>query len=33
MANLKNKQLKILSSCLHFCMQDGNIEEDLNDDL
>jgi len=33
MANLKNKELKILSSCLHFCMQDGNVEEDLNDDL
>ena len=33
MANLKNKQLKILSTCLDFCMQDGNIERDLNEQL
>ena len=33
MINFKNKELKVLSSCLDFCMQDGNVEEDLNDDL
>ena len=33
MANLKNKQLKILSTCLDFCMQDENIERDLNEQL
>mgnify|MGYP003109297799 CR=1 FL=1 len=33
MKDFTTKEMKVLSSCLDFCMQDGNVEEDLRDEL